>query len=392
MAENDVLNNENNSTNSWNGITINVQGGGSASEEFLRWITSSGGTGIALLNAIMQNSSNINTTVGFADQSDSVVSKVRTSIYNAKKDILEAIKNTGYDENKTKQLEDILVVLELFATPLGKGPDSIIGHLDDNQRKIMEKVDQKSKSLLESVNGNHAAAIAKMGSIASDVSAILRNQQTILGNQEEILRLLRSGANPNPQPTPTPQLDPIPIPEPDPTPDPDPKPQPGPTPKPNPDPLPDPLPDPEPKPGPTPNPDPDPTPEPGPDDEDTSENEDNPNSPRYRRAKFLTEAMQQTAILAEPRRPWYKKLAKFAINHPVLTILAGAGIGLGLAGAACGVTAAAGFGAMLSTMNFFLPTLVISSGIGAVAGGATSLVSRLMPGSRREKLYTKFRK
>ena len=112
----------------------------------------------------------------------------------------------------------------------------------------------------------------------------------------------------------------------------------------------------------------------------------------YVKVNFLNKSLKQTNILAEPKRPWYKRLAKFAINHPVLTGLIGAGLGLGLAGAACGITAAAGLTSMLSYANFFFPTLAISTAAGAVAGGAVSGISRLLPFGRRERLYKKFAK
>lgn len=116
------------------------------------------------------------------------------------------------------------------------------------------------------------------------------------------------------------------------------------------------------------------------------------NARKYKKAKFLSKSIQETAILAEPKRPWYKRLAKFTINHPILTALAGAGIGLGVVGAAVGITAAAGITGMLSMANFFFPSLVIGSGLGAIGGGALSLVSRVLPGSKKERLYTKFSK
>jgi len=113
---------------------------------------------------------------------------------------------------------------------------------------------------------------------------------------------------------------------------------------------------------------------------------------KWKKGKFLSRAVKQSTILAEPKRPWYKRLATFAIKHPVLTTLLGAGLGLGVVGAVCGVTAAAGLAAMANTMNFFLPSLAIGTGVGAVAGGTLSGVSHLFPAGRRERLYNKFAK
>lgn len=116
------------------------------------------------------------------------------------------------------------------------------------------------------------------------------------------------------------------------------------------------------------------------------------NKGKYLKGKFLTKGLEQTNILAEPKRPWYKRLAGFAVNHPVLTTLIGGAIGLGVTAAAVGVFAAAGIGGMLATANFFVPSLAIGTGIGAVAGGITSGVSNIIPAGRLERLCRKFDK
>ena len=130
------------------------------------------------------------------------------------------------------------------------------------------------------------------------------------------------------------------------------------------------------------------------DDDDKKKKDDDKKKPKknYVKVNFLNKSLKQTTILAEPKDPWYKRLGNFAINHPILTGLIGAGLGLGLAGAACGITAAAGLTSMLSYANFFFPTLAISTAAGAVAGGTLSGVSRLLPFGRREKLYNTFAK
>jgi len=57
---------------------------------------------------------------------------------------------------------------------------------------------------------------------------------------------------------------------------------------------------------------------------------------KFMRAKFLDKSRKETVILSEPKRPWYKRLSLFSVNHPVLTTVIGAGIGLGLTAASCG--------------------------------------------------------
>jgi len=116
------------------------------------------------------------------------------------------------------------------------------------------------------------------------------------------------------------------------------------------------------------------------------------NKGKYLKGKFLTKGLEQTNILSEPKRPWYKKLAGFAVNHPILTTLIGGAIGLGVTAAAVGVFAAAGISGMLATANFFVPSLAIGTGIGAVAGGVTSGVSNIIPAGRLERLCRKFDK
>ena len=116
--------------------------------------------------------------------------------------------------------------------------------------------------------------------------------------------------------------------------------------------------------------------------------------PEYLKAHFLSEAVKQTKILAEPKKPWYKKLAHFAVNHPVLTGIIGAGIGFGLVGAAIGLSTAVGAAGMSFgyVMSVNLPSMVIGTGLGAIAGGATSLTSRLFKSGKKQRLYNKYLK
>ena len=89
--------------------------------------------------------------------------------------------------------------------------------------------------------------------------------------------------------------------------------------------------------------------------------------------------MQQTKILAEAKQPWYKRLATFAIKHPVLSVVAGAGLGLGLFGATCGIAALAGGTGFLTAANMLLPSLPGVVGVGALGGGSVSLASNTLP-------------
>ena len=125
------------------------------------------------------------------------------------------------------------------------------------------------------------------------------------------------------------------------------------------------------------------------------------------KAKFLRESMDQTRMLAEPKKPWYKRALGWVAAHPVKTILIGlgAGLGIGLIGtgislaAAGGLTAAAASGTtsgIFGTVGAFLnhayvPMMAsaISGGIvGVGALGASALpINRL---ARKSKLYTRF--
>ena len=73
---------------------------------------------------------------------------------------------------------------------------------------------------------------------------------------------------------------------------------------------------------------------------------------RWKKARFLSRALQQTKILPEPKRPWYKRLAKFTINHPILTALVGAGIGTAVIASGVGLFAAPSLLASLGTISY----------------------------------------
>lgn len=105
--------------------------------------------------------------------------------------------------------------------------------------------------------------------------------------------------------------------------------------------------------------------------------------------KFLLQAKKETTILAEPKKPWYKRLAGFTARHPVITTLIGTGIGVGVGLATAGIGLGAG---MITSIVSSFPTVAIASGAGLAAGILTAGVSQAIPAGRREYLYSKFRK
>ena len=104
-----------------------------------------------------------------------------------------------------------------------------------------------------------------------------------------------------------------------------------------------------------------------------------PSKPKLKKLRFVQKSLQQTKILAEAKQPWYKRLATFAIKHPVLSVVAGAGLGLGLFGATCGIAALAGGTGFLTAANMLLPSLPGVVGVGALGGGSVSLASNTLP-------------
>lgn len=101
--------------------------------------------------------------------------------------------------------------------------------------------------------------------------------------------------------------------------------------------------------------------------------------PKLKKLNFVQKSLQQTKILSEPKQPWYKRFATFAIKHPVLSVVVGAGLGLGLFGATCGIAAVAGGTGFLTATNMLLPSIPGFAGIGAVGGGAISVASNTIP-------------
>ncbi len=87
-----------------------------------------------------------------------------------------------------------------------------------------------------------------------------------------------------------------------------------------------------------------------------------PSKPKLKKLRFVQKSLQQTKMLAEAKQPWYKRLATFAIKHPVLSVVAGAGLGLGLFGATCGIAALAGGTGFLTAANMLLPSLPAPTG------------------------------
>ena len=107
--------------------------------------------------------------------------------------------------------------------------------------------------------------------------------------------------------------------------------------------------------------------------------EDHQPKPKYKKLNFIQKSLQTTKILAEPKQPWYKRLATFAIKHPIIAVLVGSGIGLGAFGISCGIAAVAGGTGILTAANMMLPSIPGFAGIGAIGGGAASVVSNTLP-------------
>jgi hypothetical protein len=100
---------------------------------------------------------------------------------------------------------------------------------------------------------------------------------------------------------------------------------------------------------------------------------------KLKRIKFIHKSIAYTKMLAEAKEPWYRRVATFAIKHPVLSVVAGAGLGLGLFAATCGIAALAGGTSILTAANMLLPSVPGLMGAGAIAGGAVSLASNTLP-------------
>ena len=109
----------------------------------------------------------------------------------------------------------------------------------------------------------------------------------------------------------------------------------------------------------------------------------------YFKVKLLKDAIEQTTILSERKRPWYSRLKNFTANHPILTGVIGAGIGLGITLSSLGLASVAGWAT--ATM-WFGPSLAIGSAIGALGGAGVAVGSRLIPAGRRQSLAHKFAK
>lgn len=114
---------------------------------------------------------------------------------------------------------------------------------------------------------------------------------------------------------------------------------------------------------------------------------------KNKKVKLVRKAMDEVRLLSEPRMPWYKRMFNFANRHPVITTLAGAGIGLG-------VTLLAGPLAYLMsptmTLVNFINNFAFVLGGGAVVGLgggilASAFSGRVMRG-KKGRLYGQFNK
>lgn len=118
--------------------------------------------------------------------------------------------------------------------------------------------------------------------------------------------------------------------------------------------------------------------------------EENIEPEKYYRAKILKDATEQTTILAERKKPWYSRLKTFTVNHPLLTTLVGAGVGIGLTLIAAAPAAAVSGWAF--AVNFLGESFMAASALGAVGGASTAIVSRVVPAGKRQRLANKFMK
>lgn len=107
------------------------------------------------------------------------------------------------------------------------------------------------------------------------------------------------------------------------------------------------------------------------------------------KAKVLKKTSERTTMLAEPKLPWYKRMGKFIVRHPLRSVLVGLGAGA-LVATGLGAVALGGFAPALATANAFFPTIAVGGVAGAGLGAVGSVVSRFSRKGKRERAYTKF--
>ena len=121
------------------------------------------------------------------------------------------------------------------------------------------------------------------------------------------------------------------------------------------------------------------------------------------KTKLVKGTVKHLARVQEPKLPLGKRIWKFVVRHPFRAAAIGLGVGvLGAAGLAIGSSAiaagslSAGVSALITNVNFFLPSIAIGAGIGGGtllgAGAIGAIVSKFSKKGRKERLYTKFLK
>lgn len=112
------------------------------------------------------------------------------------------------------------------------------------------------------------------------------------------------------------------------------------------------------------------------------------NKRKLKKVKLVRKAMDTSRILSEPKLPWYKRMFRFAHNHPVLTALIGGGIGLGAA-LLSGPILYMGMG--LSQVLAYSSVTLGSGAVLGLGGGvlASAFSGRVLNG-KKGRLYSKF--
>lgn len=107
------------------------------------------------------------------------------------------------------------------------------------------------------------------------------------------------------------------------------------------------------------------------------------------KAKYLRKASEETLVLSEPKRPWYKRVKDFISNHPVATALIGGAIGLGI-GFIAGPLPYLHLGFQAAVMG--TSSALLGGSLAGVGAGLISSITSKLIGGRKERLYNKFGK
>ena len=119
--------------------------------------------------------------------------------------------------------------------------------------------------------------------------------------------------------------------------------------------------------------------------------------------KLVSKSVENLEKLAEPKKPWYKRLGKFIKRHPIISTIVGIGAGALVTAVAVGAVAtvidtlilkgavagAQAIGGVIASQS--LP-ITIGAGVGGVLGGIGTIALSRTAGVKKEKLYHKFEK